>query len=74
MIGAAALIGLSFVAYWMHGVYVRAPPTTPTHLNPATGNDANAGEGVGHMGELEDYDGDELQVIIVMSLSLSTHQ
>ena len=63
VIGAAAFIGLSLVGYWMYGIYIHAPPTTPT--NPAdTGNHAN-NDGVdvdGYRGELDDFDGIELQV------------
>ena len=80
MIGAAAFLGLSFVGYWMYGVYLHAPPTspspspTPAHSNPhpATSNGANAGADVGHMGELEDYDGDGLPVSGVTCVTCDT--
>ena len=54
----------------MYGVYLHAPTTTPsspTHPHSGTGDDANASANMGHRGELEDYDGDEMPVSGVMT-------
>ena len=54
----------------MYGVYLHAPPTSPsspTHPHSGTGTDANASADMVHRGDLGDYDGDEMPVSGVIS-------